>query len=98
MPERSGRNRVAGQGTIAYVLKGFPRLTDTFITSEIYRLEQIGLPLRLYVLKPLEESIPCETADLIEAKRFYMPATASMKATPLFTWLKLHLKQFLPSL
>jgi hypothetical protein len=97
MPEHNNRNAHLGQGTIAYVLKGFPRLTDTFITSEIYRLEQIGLPLRLYVLKPPEESVPCETADLIEAKRFYMPATASMKTTPLFNWLKLYLKQFLPS-
>ncbi|HXB74135.1 MAG TPA: glycosyltransferase [Candidatus Acidoferrales bacterium] len=88
----------AVEGTIAYVLKGFPRLTDTFITSEIYRLERQGLRLRLYIVKPPEESVRCETADLIEAKRFYMPATASLSAIPLFKWLALHLSDFLPPL
>ena len=41
-----------GKGTIAYVLKGYPRLTDTFITSEVYRMEQQGLRLRVFVIKP----------------------------------------------
>ena len=38
-------------GTIAYVLKSFPRLSETFITSEIYRLERQGIPLRLFVIR-----------------------------------------------
>ncbi len=32
-------------GTVAYVLKGFPRISETFVASEIYRLEQLGVPL-----------------------------------------------------
>src|SRR5262249_25240774 len=34
----------------------------------------------------------------VSAKPFYMPATTSMKATPLLQWLSLHLRDFLPSL
>ena len=39
----------AAPATVAYVLKGWPRISELFIASEIYRLEQAGLPLRLYV-------------------------------------------------
>ena len=38
-----------GTGRVAYVLKGYPRLSEVFITSEIYRVERLGVPLRLYV-------------------------------------------------
>ena len=41
--------------SVAYILKGFPRLSETFIASEIYRLEQEGIRLRLIVIKPADE-------------------------------------------
>ena len=41
---------------VAYVLKGYPRISEIFIASEIYRLEQLGLPVRLFVLKPADET------------------------------------------
>ena len=44
--------------TVAYVLKGYPRLSELFIASEIQRLEQLGVPLRLFVLKPPDEDAP----------------------------------------
>ena len=36
---------------VGYVLKGYPRRSELFIASEIWRLEQLGVPLRLFVLK-----------------------------------------------
>ena len=41
-------------GSVAYILMGFPRVSETFIASEIHRVEQAGVPLRLYVVKPVE--------------------------------------------
>ena len=41
-------------GSVAYILMGFPRVSETFIASEIHRVEQAGVPLRLYVIKPVE--------------------------------------------
>ena len=41
----------SARGAIAYVLKSFPRLSETFIASEIYRLERQGVGLRLFVIK-----------------------------------------------
>ena len=85
-------------GTIAYVLKGYPRLTDTFITSEVYRMEQQGLRLRVIVLRPCTEPVPSDLLEKIAAKPVYMPAVTSMKKASLRQWLSLNLKHFMPSL
>lgn len=85
-------------GAIAYVLKGYPRLTDTFITSEVYRMEQQGLRLRVFVIKPCTEPVPSDLLDKIAAKPVYMPETTSMKGSSFFEWLSHNLKHFLPSL
>jgi glycosyltransferase involved in cell wall biosynthesis len=85
-------------GAIAYVLKGYPRLTDTFITSEVYRMEQQGLRLRVFVIKPCTEPVPSDLLDKIAAKPVYMPETTSMSKSSLFKWLSGNLKHFMPSL
>jgi hypothetical protein len=41
-------------GSVAYILMGYPRVSETFIASEIHRVKQAGVPLRLYVVKPVE--------------------------------------------
>ncbi len=41
----------ASSGTVAVVVKGYPRLSETFIAQEIHALQQRGLPLRLYSLR-----------------------------------------------
>jgi glycosyltransferase involved in cell wall biosynthesis len=86
------------RGTIAYVFKGYPRLTDTFITSEVYRMEQQGLKLRVFVIKPCTEPVPTDLLDKINAKPVYMPGTTSMKNASLLQWLSQNLKHFSPSL
>jgi glycosyltransferase involved in cell wall biosynthesis len=86
------------RGAIAYVLKGYPRLTDTFITSEVYRMEQEGLRLRVFVIKPCTEPVPSDLLDKIAAKPVYMPDTTSMSKSSLFKWLSANLKHFMPSL
>jgi glycosyltransferase involved in cell wall biosynthesis len=69
-----------------------------FITSEIYRLEQLGTRLRLYVIKPADEARREGIVNRIKARPDYLPATTSLSATPLRRWLTLHLKDFLPAL
>ena len=67
---------------VAYVLKGFPRISETFIASEIHRVEQLGVPLRLFVLKPPDEPERHPVVDRIAAVPEYLPATTSLSATP----------------
>ena len=81
---------------VAYVLKGFPRLSEMFIASEIYRLEQIGLGLSLYVLTPPDESMRHEIVDRIQTKPDYLPETTSLSTTRLLPWLRKNLPNFLP--
>src|SRR4051812_39487652 len=95
MPEN--RNKPVRAG-VAYVLKGFPRLSETFITSEIYRLEQAGLNIRLLVIKPADENDHHGIVDRIRAKPDYLPPTTSLSGTSLFRWLAENLANFLPSL
>jgi hypothetical protein len=84
--------------TVAYVLKGWPRISELFIASEIYRLEQAGLPLRLYVIKPPDESQTHPVVERITAPTEYLPATTSLSATTLVAWLRENLRPFLPAL
>ena len=44
-------NRPLAAGVIAVVLKGYPRLSETFIAQELHALEARGLPLALYSLR-----------------------------------------------
>lgn len=85
-------------GTVAYVLKGFPRLSEMFIASEVYRLEQLGVRLRLYVIKPADEARRHGIVGRIRATPEYLPATTSLSKTTLRRWLARHLKEFLPGL
>jgi hypothetical protein len=38
-------------GTVAFVLKGYPRLSEAFIAQEIRALEQHGLDIRIISLR-----------------------------------------------
>ncbi|HEY4424474.1 MAG TPA: glycosyltransferase family 4 protein [Pyrinomonadaceae bacterium] len=85
-------------GTVAYVLKGYPRLSEIFITSEIYRLEQLGVKLRLAVIKHGDEQHTNSLFNKVRARPNYLPQTSSLSQTSLRHWLSLHLKDFLPAL
>src|ERR1041384_5507930 len=99
MPADTKQFPLQNEGSaIAYVLKGYPRLTDTFITSEVYRMEQQGLRLRVFVIKPCTEPVPSDLLDKIAAKPVYMPDTTSMSKSSLFGWLSKNLRHFMPSL
>ena len=89
------RQGPAEGGRIAYVLKGFPRLSETFIANEIYLLERMGLRLRLYSVKREDapESHPVVAA--IRAPLTYLPAATSLSGTNLPAWLARNLPRFL---
>jgi glycosyltransferase involved in cell wall biosynthesis len=86
-----------GDGTIAYVLKGWPRVSELFIASEIWRLEQAGVPLRLFVLKPPDEATHHPVVDRIAATPSHLPPTTSLSAQPLVPWLRANAGPFVPS-
>jgi glycosyltransferase involved in cell wall biosynthesis len=86
--------------SIGYVLMGYPRVSETFIASEVLRVERAGVPLRLFVIKPVEErerSLRHPVVDAIRARPEYLPDTASL-TLPLHLWRPEHLRPFMPAL
>ncbi len=94
----TGTARTSYSAEVAYLLKGYPRISETFIASEVFRLEQLGVPLRLFVLKPPDEPARHPVVDRIRATPDYLPVTTSLSGTTAPRWLARNLRPFLPSL
>jgi glycosyltransferase involved in cell wall biosynthesis len=60
-------------GTIAVVLKGYPRLSETFIAQELHALEGLGLALRLVSLRHPTDTQVHPIHDEIRAPVRYLP-------------------------
>jgi glycosyltransferase involved in cell wall biosynthesis len=86
-----------GRASVAYVLKGYPRLSEIFIASEIERLEQSGLPIELIVLKPADEESSHPVVRRIRATPRYLPGTTPLKGASLVGWLRANWGGFAPS-
>ena len=84
--------------TVGYVLKGYPRISELFIASEIWRLEQLGLRLRLFVLKPADEAEHHPVVDRIDATPSYLPETTSLSGVGAGQWLRDNVASFRPAL
>ena len=75
-------------GSVAYVMNGFPRLSETFIAHEIHQLEQSGLRLRLFVVKDEAEDQVHPVVAAIRAPLSYLPKATSLSGTALWDWLR----------
>src|SRR5918992_3975656 len=89
-----------GQGCVGYVLMGFPRLSETFIASELHRVEQGGVPVRLFVVKPVEErerEVRHPVVEAIRARPERLPDAATL-TRPLHRWRRVDIAPFMPAL
>jgi glycosyltransferase involved in cell wall biosynthesis len=101
MPEDRFTARRRERTAVAYVLKAYPRLSETYIHSEIYRLEKLGLRLRLYAIKPpesTENAMRHPVVDRIRAVPVYLPPVTSVSSVSLAAWLRANLRPFLAPL
>ena len=74
--------------SIAYVLMGYPRISELFIASEIARMEEQGTRLRLLVLKPSDEHTHHPVVDRIRAQPVYLQDFTSLSGNPFVRWLR----------
>ena len=79
---------------VAYVMNGFPRLSETFITHEIHQLERLGLGLRLYSVKREHEPRVHPIVAAIRAPLSHLPRATSLSGTTLARWLAHNLGAF----
>jgi glycosyltransferase involved in cell wall biosynthesis len=67
----AGKEKMAQQ--IAFVLKGYPRLSETFIAQEIRALEDFGLVARIYSLRHPTDHLTHPVHGEIRAAVDYLP-------------------------
>lgn len=83
------------QPVVAYVLKGYPRTSETFITNEIYILETLGLKLSVFSIKKLEGQKHHAVVDSITAPVTYLPQASDLTGNSFLAWLAENLPKFL---
>lgn len=59
--------------TLAYILKGYPRISETFISNEILLLEKLGFTMRLFPMRQPRESFCHASVKEIQARVDYLP-------------------------
>lgn len=58
---------------LGYILKGYPRISETFISNEILLLEKLGFTLRLFPMRHPRESFSHPSVKEISARIDYLP-------------------------
>lgn len=58
---------------LGVVVSGFPRISETFILNELRQLQELGLWLRIFALKPGQQEIVHPTARLLQSHTVYVP-------------------------
>lgn len=93
-----GRAERGAEACVAYLLKAFPLLSETFISSEIHRVERTGIPLRIFVIKPRDDREHHPAVDRIRARPDYLPPTQRLSETTRTRWLIRNVPQFVPDI
>lgn len=89
MRQPDKRTSTAGpQGEIGYVVMGFPRLSETFISNEVLQLESLGARLRVFAVKRGGGDRVHESVSRIRAPIVYLPPMSSLSGTRLRGWLR----------
>lgn len=96
-PEAAARTAHEGPGRVAYVMNGFPRLSETFIAHEIHQLERLGLGLRLFSVKREREPQVHPVVAQIAAPLTYLPEAGSLSGSALVRWLVDNVPSFWPA-
>ncbi|HQT63822.1 MAG: colanic acid biosynthesis glycosyltransferase WcaL [Acidocella sp. 20-57-95] len=68
-----------GDGPVAYVMKRYPRLSETFIVNEIRAMERLGADIRIFSLLPPEPPPHHPMTAQVSAPVAYLPAEGFKK-------------------
>ena len=72
----------AESGTLGMILKGYPRISETFISNEILLLEQLGFRIRILSMRSPREPFTHASVRRIRARVDYLPETIISKRLP----------------
>ena len=74
------------------ILKGYPRISETFISNEILLLEQLGFSIRIFSMRQPREPFTHASIQQIRARAVYLPETL---LRPLLRLLYHNIRQFI---
>lgn len=74
-----------GNAVLVMVLKGYPRISETFISNEIGLLESMGFTIRIVSMRRPRENFRHASVDRIKAEVIYLPE-AILPALPLLLY------------
>jgi glycosyltransferase involved in cell wall biosynthesis len=63
------------RAVLGMVLKGYPRISETFISNEIRLLEDLGLEVHIFSMRPGREGFTHRSVSEIRARVDYLPET-----------------------
>lgn len=63
----------APKPVLGYILKGYPRISETFISNEILRLEQLGFDIVIFAMRKPRENFHHQSVEKIGAEVHYLP-------------------------
>jgi glycosyltransferase involved in cell wall biosynthesis len=95
--EMDPRTDLPPEGEIGYILKGYARTSETFITNEIFQLEKLGLKLRIFSILDLTDPERHAVVDAIRSPVQYLPQLTSLNETAFFNWLRRNAPKFFSS-
>ncbi len=73
------------QPVLGYILKGYPRISETFISNEILLLERMGFKLRLFPMRLPRENFSHDSVKKINAQVDYLPTELFLDFSRLIT-------------
>jgi glycosyltransferase involved in cell wall biosynthesis len=85
-----------GGGSVGYFIKGFPRLSESFISNEVLKLERMGTHVTIFAGAhgdPLAAPVLSE----LSAPLAYLPPAGSVSKNSLLRWLRIVIPAYLPS-
>lgn len=83
--KNSKSNRNAEKKVLAMVLKGYPRISETFIANEIRLLEEMGFTIHIFSMREPRETFRHAWMDSIRAKVTYLPENL-LPGFPALAW------------
>ena len=66
-------NMQSKKPVLGMILKGYPRISESFISNEILLLEQQGLPIHIFSMRHPRESFAHKSVQQIKARVDYLP-------------------------
>jgi glycosyltransferase involved in cell wall biosynthesis len=85
-----------GQGSVGYVIKGFPRLSESFISNEVLKLERLGKNITIFAASHGDALSDPVLAELTSPLA-YLPEAGSVSKNSLSGWLLILVPAYLPA-